>query len=115
MIFHRPLSAACFLAISTPALADLTAEEVLADQVRQFGFFGLLDVSVEGEKRSGDTLTIDSLSVTGGPEGDVVTFVIGGYSLVELGDGTVQIVYPEVLPLTFIAPTMQIWMRFRHS
>ena len=104
MYSYRPLSVACFLALASPAFADLTAEEVLADQVRQFGFFGLLDVSVQGENRSGNTLTIDGLDATVEIEGDKVTFSIGGYSLVEQGDGTVEIVYPENLPLSLSTP-----------
>ena len=63
------LSSAIALIATVPAYADLTAEQVLADQLRQVEQYGLT-ATVTGESRSGDTLTIEGFTATGDiPEG----------------------------------------------
>ena len=87
------------LAVATPALADLTAEQVLADQLRQMELYGL-KAEVTGQSRNGDTLVVDGLSAVGEmPEG-TFSVTMGGAFFRELGDGTVEITYPDVIPLS---------------
>ena len=87
------------LAVATPALADLTAEQVLADQLRQMELYGL-KAEVTGQSRNGDTLVVDGLSAVGEmPEG-TFRMTMGGAFFRELGDGTVEITYPDVIPLS---------------
>ena len=82
-----------------PALADLTAEQVLADQLQQMSMYGL-DVAVTGQSRSGDTITVDGLTASAEmPEG-AFTMTIGGAQFTEQGDGTVLMTYPNTIPLS---------------
>lgn len=93
------MTSAIALATASPAFADLTAEQVLADQIRQMEVYGL-DAEVTGQSRSGDTLTVDGLSMTATiPEG-AFDVTIGGAFFTELGDGTVAITYPDEIPVT---------------
>ena len=99
MKFPRLLTMTSALALfAGPALADLTAEQVLADQLRQMSNYGL-DVEVVDQSRSGDTLSVGSLVATAKvPEADF-TMTIGGAQFTEQGDGTVLMTYPTTLPL----------------
>lgn len=82
-----------------PALADLTAEDVLADQLNQMSMYGM-DVETIGQSRSGDTLTIDGLTATAEiPEGSF-TLTFGGARFTEMGDGSVQVTYPAEIPIS---------------
>ncbi len=93
-----------FALIAGPALADLTAEDVLADQLSQIRIYGL-DAQATGQSKSGNTLTVDGLMATAEvPEGSL-SFAIGGLDLVEQGDGTVMMVYPDEMPIA-ISGTM---------
>ena len=101
MTLTRVLSTTSLLALlSGPALADLTAEQVLEDQLAQMALYGL-QVSVEGTNRTGNVLTVGSLNATASiPEEDVlVTMTMGGATFTEQGDGSVMITYPDSIPL----------------
>ncbi|MGR3511387.1 MAG: hypothetical protein ACU0GG_01380 [Paracoccaceae bacterium] len=101
MTFSRTLmtSSAFALVATLPAYADLTAEQVLADQLRQVEQYGLT-ASVTSQSRSGDTLTVEGLTATGElPEGSF-NMTVAGASFTEMGDGTVEVTYPEELPIT---------------
>lgn len=85
--------------LAGPALADLTADEVLADQIRQMEAYGLT-VETTGQSRSGNTLAVDGLKASAElPEG-AFDMTIGGVDFVEQGDGTVMIVYPPTMPIS---------------
>ena len=93
------MTSALALVAASPAFADLTAEQVLADQLKQMGTYGL-NAEVIGQSRSGDTLTVDGLAATADlPEGNF-NMTIGGATFTELGDGTVEITYPAEIPVT---------------
>ena len=101
MIFSRPLftGTAISLVLASPALADLTAEQVLADQLKQMETYGL-KAEVTGQSRSGDTLLVEGLSAdVEAPEG-AMNVRIGGAMFRELGDGTVEISYPDTVPVS---------------
>ncbi len=85
-------------ALATPALADLTADDVLSALTDQIGVFDLLDVSVQGQKRSGDTLSVARISATTEIDDAPLTISFGPLTYQELGDGSVAILYPE--PMT---------------
>lgn len=94
------LTSAIALVTSGPALADLTAEQVLADQLTQMEFYGL-DVQTTGQSRSGDVLTVDGLAATAEfPEGTMM-MTIGGATFTELGNGSVSMTYDQSIPITF--------------
>lgn len=92
------------LVLSTPAMADLTAEQALADQLRQLETYGL-QAEVTGQSRSGDTLTVEGLTAeVEAPEGSM-SVRIGGAAFRELGDGTVEITYPDTIPVSISGST----------
>ncbi|MEM6384905.1 MAG: DUF2125 domain-containing protein [Pseudomonadota bacterium] len=93
------MSTAIATIAAAPAFADLTAEQVLADQLRQISQYGLT-AETTGQTRSGDTLTVAGLTATGElPEG---TFEMSmpGATFREIGDGTVEVSYPAELPIS---------------
>jgi hypothetical protein len=101
MKFNRTLftGTALALLLASPALADLTADQVLADQLKQMEAYGL-KAEVAGRSRSGDTLSVDGLTADiEVPEG-ALAVTIGGATFRELGDGTVEITYPATIPVT---------------
>ncbi len=101
MTFTRALTTSSVLALlAGPALADLTAEDVLADQLAQLSLYGL-DVQTQGQSRSGSTLTVESLTASANiPEENVsLTMTMGGASFTEQGDGTVVVSYPDEIPI----------------
>jgi len=101
MTLYRSLTLTSALALVTagPAFADLTAEQVLADQLAQMEIYGL-DVESTSQSRSGDVLTVEGLEATATfPEGSLA-MTIGGAMFTERGDGTVAITYPAEIPMT---------------
>ena len=101
MTFSRTLmmTSAIAWAAATPALADLTAEQVLEDQLKQMAAYGL-EAEVSSQSRDGDTLIVDGLVATAAfPEGSF-DMTIGGAMFTEQGDGTVVITYPDEIPVT---------------
>ncbi|MEO1536856.1 MAG: hypothetical protein AAFR73_03925 [Pseudomonadota bacterium] len=97
-------SSALALVSTVPAYADLTAEQVLADQIRQVETYGL-SASVDGESRSGDTLTVEQLTATADTPEGVFTMTMPGATFRELGDGTVEVTYPAELPISLEGTT----------
>lgn len=100
MIFSRSIlmTSALALCAATPALADLTAEQVLADQLKQMQSYGLA-ARVTSQSKDGDVLTVDGYTAElAFPEGSV-TVLIGGAIFTEDG-GSVIITYPDEIPVT---------------
>lgn len=92
------MTSALALVAAAPALADLTAEQVLADQLKQMNTYGMA-VTTNGQASSGGTVTVESFSMSAEvPEGNV-DITVGGASFVEQGDGTVRIEYPAEIPV----------------
>lgn len=97
-LFRKLTSTTALLAVfASPAFADLTAEQVLDDQLRQMQYYGL-EARVDGQSRSGDTLTVDSLVATIAVPDGSMEITVGGAMFRELGDGTVEITYPDEIP-----------------
>jgi hypothetical protein len=93
------MSSALALVAALPAYADLTAEQVLADQLRQMEEYGVR-VTVTGQSRSGDTLVVDGLSTLAEAPDVSFTMTMAGATFRELGDGTVEVTYPTDFPIT---------------
>lgn len=93
------LSSALVFAATFPAAADLTAEQVLADQLRQMELYGLT-AAVTSQSRSGDTLTVDGLVAEAETPDGAFSVAMGGAAFRELGDGTVEVTYPASLPIS---------------
>ncbi len=93
------LSSALVFVAALPAAADLTAEQVLADQLRQMELYGL-KAQTTGQSRSGDTLTVEGIMAQAElPEG-TFNLAMGGAMFRELGDGTVEVTYPDNIPIS---------------
>ncbi|MEX0280685.1 MAG: DUF2125 domain-containing protein [Arenibacterium sp.] len=90
------------LALSAPvALADITADDVWADWQSYMSQAGY-DVTA-GEARSGSQLTITDMSMSLAiPEEDAtLSLNLGSISMVENGDGSVNIEFPNPMPIGF--------------
>ncbi|NNE87828.1 MAG: DUF2125 domain-containing protein [Silicimonas sp.] len=101
MKLYRTLTLTSAMALVTagPAFADLTAEQVLADQIAQMEIYGL-EVATIDQSRSGDVLTVEGLEASmTTPEG-TFAMTMGGATFTEQGDGTVVVTYPAEIPLT---------------
>ena len=97
---RRIFLTACVAAIGTPALADLTAEDVLADHLNMLSGYGLIDVTANGLATTTGGLTVESFTGTYSDDEATVEVVLGGIDLVEQSDGSVHVIYPEQLPLS---------------
>ena len=82
------------------ALADLTAEEVLADHLNFLGGYGLIDMTSIGVTQTTQGLSVEGLKGTYADDKAKVELRLSGFDLVEQDDGSVRIVYPETIPLT---------------
>lgn len=92
------LSSAIALIAASPALADLTAEQVLADQLRQMELYGMT-AKVTNQSSSPGQIVVEEISASADvPEGQF-RFTMGGATFTEQSDGTVQITYPENIPM----------------
>ncbi|MDA8585381.1 DUF2125 domain-containing protein [Rhodobacteraceae bacterium] len=104
MTLARALTTSSVLALlAGPALADLTAEEVLADQLNQMSIYGL-NAQALSERRSGNVLTVDGLTATAEIPGEDVSIAMtmGGAIYTEQGDGSVLVTYPDEIPLNVL-------------
>ncbi|MEM8802483.1 MAG: DUF2125 domain-containing protein [Pseudomonadota bacterium] len=100
MTFTRSILMTSAFAIlaANPALADLTAEQVLADQLKQMQSYGLT-AETTSQSKSGDVLTVDGYtSELVFPEGSF-TMTMGGAIFTE-DNGSVIITYPDEIPIT---------------
>ncbi len=87
---------------AVPALADLTAEQVLEDQIRQMQAYGLT-AKVTSQTRNGNDLIVEGFSAGAVlPEG-TLRVDVGGATFREMGDGSVQIIYPQTIPVRVLA------------
>lgn len=102
MNLTRTLIASLILALAAkPALAELTAEQVLEHQLSQYST-PEMTVRAGGKRRSGNVLTVDRFLAEvalPGQEGTLLV-AVGGASLAERNDGTVLVTYPPESPLT---------------
>ena len=102
MNLTRTLIAPLLLALAAkPALAELTAEQVLELQLSQYST-PEFTVRAGGKRRSGNVLTVDRFlaEVALPDEEGTLLVAVGGASLAERNDGTVLVTYPPQSPLT---------------
>lgn len=96
----RTASAAIIVgALASTAQADVSGQDVWNDWKAYFNGVGY-EVSAE-EAKSGDTLTVSDIELTSPETSDAaaVTMSIDRMTFTEAGDGTVEVVFPEVMPL----------------
>lgn len=94
-------AAALALAGAAPAFADVTAKDVWDAWKAQATTMGQT-LSVGSEVQTGDTLEVKGVVANfEGPTGKG-SATWGDFSLKELGDGTVQVIFPPDYPLTFV-------------
>ena len=97
-----PLAAATAFA-ATPALADLTAEEVLAEHMNLMGGYGLIDMATTGTTKRADGLTVAGFVGSYEDDKTRIEFLTPGMTLTEHPDGSVHITYPDELAVTINA------------
>ncbi|WP_299027201.1 DUF2125 domain-containing protein [uncultured Sulfitobacter sp.] len=85
---------------ATAASADLTAANVWEDWRGYMEGMGYVVTATEDV--SGDKLSVSDIAVQieGGPDISSMTMRMGMLEFVELGDGTVEVVMPAVMPMT---------------
>ena len=102
MNLPRTLIASLFLAVAAkPALAELTAEQVLEHQLSQYST-PEISVRAGGKRRSGNVLTVDRflMEVALPDQEGTLLVAVGGASFAERNDGTVVVTFPPESPLT---------------
>ncbi|HKL69927.1 DUF2125 domain-containing protein [Salibaculum sp.] len=87
------------LLCGSAASADVTAQQVWDNWKTQIDAYGE-GVSIGSETMSGDTLTVDSLTMEISDEEMNVEAEMGPLTFTELGDGTVRVGMPESYPMT---------------
>ena len=102
MLNYRLNLGLIFALSASPALADLTAEEVLADQLNLLSGYGTIEMATTGTVSHAGGLTVDGFLGSYRDEDDDtnVEIRIDGVDLVELPDGSVRVVYPDQLRFT---------------
>ncbi|MBP1805282.1 DUF2125 domain-containing protein [Rubellimicrobium aerolatum] len=92
-------------ALSGPALADVTAQQVWDDWKAQLGVVGEGAVTIGGESRSGDALTVTDIGFASTAEdGTTVTGTLAELVFTDNGDGTVAVTMSEEYPLLVTTP-----------
>ncbi|MYH59439.1 MAG: hypothetical protein F4145_15970, partial [Boseongicola sp. SB0675_bin_26] len=102
MKLTRTLITSLFLALAAePALAELTAEQVLEHRLSQYST-PEITVRAGGKRRSGNVLTVDRfLAEVALPDQEGTLLVaVAGASFAERNDGTVLVTFPPQFPLT---------------
>ncbi len=89
--------------ISGPALADLTAEEVLADHLNLLGGYGLLEMTTTGTTRNASGLIVEGFRGTYSDSETSIEVLTPGMTLTEQSDGSVDITYADTLPISIHA------------
>lgn len=97
------LPAFVLLLNTTPALADLTAEEVLADHLNLLGMGGLLNMTTTGTTKSVSGMTVAGFVGSYEDDQSRVEIRSPGMILTEQSDGSVIITYDDTLPITIHA------------
>lgn len=96
-------STTALVLLATSATADVTAKDIWLDWKTYMAGFGY---AVEGqETMSGDTLQISDLkmSVPMPDTNGEFALSLEKIELTENGDGTVNLVFPEIMPISFVA------------
>lgn len=104
--FHlRMAVSAVALFAASPALADLTAQQVWDDWKAQMGIYGESAVVIGSETYENGTLTVTDLSFDlSGDDGSTVTSTLPELVLTENGDGTVSVTMSEDYPIVITSP-----------
>lgn len=94
------LSTSLAALITTPALADLTAQDVWAEWQAIAANSGYT-LQAGDQSRSGDTLTVSGVTMSMELSEGAMVGQLGDITFTERGDGTVSIGLPEAYPLVF--------------
>lgn len=102
MSFARSLSATTALCLSlaaTSATADLTAAEVWGDWRAYLEGLGYSVTATEAA--GGTTLSVNDITmqIDGGPDIDTMSISMGSLQFTETGDGSVEVVMPDTMPI----------------
>lgn len=97
----RLIAPALFL-LATPALADLTAEEVLADHLNLLSLYGALEMETTGTRMAPDGLVVEGFTGLWESEDLTARITTPGVTLTETPDGAVTLTYADRLPITLV-------------
>jgi hypothetical protein len=95
--------AIAFVLNASPALADLSAEEVLADHLNLLSLDGHLDMTTTSTTESADGLTVDGFVGSYEDDDTQIEIRTPGMILTEQPDGSVDITYADTLPIAIYA------------
>ena len=93
------ISATALMA-AMPALADVTAEDVWANWQESMSLYGEGGLTVAGESRDGDTLTISGVMLSMEDSDAAMSAELGDLTFTENGDGTVSIGMANSYPIS---------------
>jgi len=93
-------TAICLSMLSPAAYADVTAAEVWGDWRAYLEGMGYAVTATE--TTSGNTLSISDIAIemTGAPDVDKMVLRMEGLQLADNGDGTVDVILPDTMPMT---------------
>ena len=94
MMLRLTSSALALAAMTAPALADVTSEQVWQSWVDYYQSLGYT-MTEGGRDKSGETLTVSDISIKGGAPESKVAFVIPQVTLTEDGSGKVKTVFAD--------------------
>lgn len=103
---NSAIAAIAMSAMAAPALADVTPQEIWDSWSRYFDSFGYTVTAAPQSRGSDLVISEMSLSVPIPAPGDddaplgKIDVIMGGVELIDNGDGSVQIVIPEAMPIT---------------
>jgi hypothetical protein len=99
--FTKWNTAVCIAALMTgsAAIADVSAGDVWADWQENLEVYGDDGISIGSEETSGDTLTVNDITLTVEDEFSKVVSDIGTLTFTDNGDGTVTVTIPEEYPI----------------
>lgn len=87
-------SAIALVAMTAPAFADVTPEQVWQSWVDYYKAAGY-EITEGSRQQAGDTLTLNDVSATGGMPESKVEFTLGTVTLTDMGDGKVRTVFSD--------------------
>lgn len=98
----------------TQAVADVTAQDVWDNWKDQMDVYGE-GLVIGNETMSGDTLTVDSLTMSMSDPDVSIQSEMGPITFTELGNGTVSVDFPDSYPMTIDADGMEILLTVSQS
>ncbi len=108
-------SAALGALLGSPALADVTSQQVWENWQQMLDLYGEGNVTVGAESQSGGALTVSDLTIRVEDGTDTVSATIGQIVFSENGDGTVSVTMSEANPLDITMEGVSVPLTIRNT